>query len=82
MQTGAAFKMIALTVMVILFTLNYLGIKMSSRAQNILSGLKIAMILLFCSGCIWYKNPNCGDCPVSKIGDLVLPVFLKRWDLH
>jgi len=41
-------KIIAGTVLTILFTLNYLGVKMGSRVQNILSIIKIGMILLLC----------------------------------
>jgi len=48
MQTEAASRGIALTVMTVLFVVNYLGIKTSSRVQNVLSLLKISMILLFC----------------------------------
>ncbi len=39
---------IAFTVITALFLLNYAGIKMGSRAQNILSSLKIVMMLLLC----------------------------------
>ncbi len=41
-------KVIAVALVTGLYIINYLGIKMGSRAQNILSGLKIAMILLLC----------------------------------
>jgi APA family basic amino acid/polyamine antiporter len=46
---------IALFCLTILFGFNYAGIKMGSRVQNILSGLKIAMVLLLCIG-IFGKN--------------------------
>ncbi len=39
---------IALWILTVLFFLNYAGIKMGSRVQNLLSGLKIAMVLLLC----------------------------------
>lgn len=39
---------IALVILSVLFLLNYAGIKMGSRVQNLLSGLKIAMVLLLC----------------------------------
>ena len=83
MQTGLTSKIIALTVMVILFTLNYLGIKMSSRAQNILSGLKIVMILLFCMAVFGAKNQATAIAPIiapgtnifKALGLALIPVF-------
>ncbi|MEK6616963.1 MAG: amino acid permease [Bacteroidota bacterium] len=47
-QDSISSKMIALAALSILFLLNYIGIKMGSRVQNILSGIKIVLILLFC----------------------------------
>ena len=41
-------KMIAFAVITILFVLNYVGIKMGSRVQNILSSIKIIMVVIFC----------------------------------
>lgn len=41
-------KLIAGGVMTVLFTLNFLGIRMGARVQNILSSLKIVMILGLC----------------------------------
>ncbi|HXB10474.1 MAG TPA: APC family permease, partial [Bacteroidia bacterium] len=41
-------KIIGLIVVTGIYIINYLGIRMGARAQNILSGLKIAMILLLC----------------------------------
>lgn len=41
-------KVIAVTLVTVLYIINYLGIRMGSRAQNLLSGLKIGMILLLC----------------------------------
>lgn len=48
MQTNMVSKTIALTVITVLFMLNYAGMKMSSRVQNILSIIKIFLILLLC----------------------------------
>src|SRR6185312_3128074 len=47
---------IAFTVMTVLFLLNYLGIKMGARAQNILSSFKIVLILLLCFALFGNKN--------------------------
>ncbi len=48
LQNQNNIRLIAIGVILILFVLNFLGIKMGSRAQNILSLLKIGLILLFC----------------------------------
>jgi APA family basic amino acid/polyamine antiporter len=83
MQTGPVSRIIALTVMIILFIVNYSGIKMSSRMQNIISGLKIGMILLFCMAVFAIKSSPAAVVPVVLSGsnqlktlDLALiPVF-------
>jgi APA family basic amino acid/polyamine antiporter len=48
MQSDAWVKVTAVVVVLILFGLNFLGIKTGARAQNVLSLLKIAMIIMFC----------------------------------
>jgi len=85
MQTDAVSRGIALTMMVVLFVLNYLGIKTSSRVQNVLSFLKIGMILLFCLAVF---GTGTGSAPVipttpvhpshnviSALGLALIPVF-------
>lgn len=57
MQSASATRVIALIVVVILFLLNYAGIRMSSRAQNILSMLKITLLFLFCMAAFGAKSP-------------------------
>lgn len=56
MQGGHAVQWVALAMILILFGLNYAGIKTGARAQNILSGIKIAMILFF-SAAIFFAEP-------------------------
>ncbi|MBP9796566.1 MAG: amino acid permease [Chitinophagales bacterium] len=52
-------QIIAVSIIIILFAINYAGIKMGARTQNILSTLKIILILLFCSALFTGKsNPN------------------------
>jgi len=83
MQTELTSKIIALAVMIVLFGLNYLGIKMSSQAQNILSGLKIVMILLFCLAVFRTKNSapvitplvHSGTDIFKALGVALIPVF-------
>ncbi|MBC8046369.1 MAG: amino acid permease [Fimbriimonadaceae bacterium] len=41
-------KIIAVSIILILFGINYLGIKMGARTQNVLSILKIVLITIFC----------------------------------
>ena len=41
-------KIIAVSIITLLFAINFAGIKMGARTQNILSVLKIFMILVFC----------------------------------
>ena len=49
MQSVFYTKMVALTVILFLFILNYIGIKTGAKTQNLLSGIKIVMILGFSS---------------------------------
>jgi APA family basic amino acid/polyamine antiporter len=51
-------KVIGSIVVAVLFVLNYLGIRMGARTQNLLSGLKIAMILLLCVPLFIGKTPT------------------------
>jgi APA family basic amino acid/polyamine antiporter len=48
MQTPLALKITAVTVILVLFILNYLGIKAGARTQNVLSLIKIFLIIGFC----------------------------------
>lgn len=49
MQSQGFIQLIALLMILILFGLNFAGIKTGARTQNILSGLKIVMIVFFAS---------------------------------
>ena len=57
MQTQIYIQLVALLMILILFGLNYAGIKTGARTQNILSGIKIAMILFF-SSAILFSHPS------------------------
>lgn len=48
LQTPPGIKLTAVTAILILFALNLMGIKMGARTQNILSMVKIAMLVIFC----------------------------------
>lgn len=47
-QDSISITAITLTILTVLFALNYAGIKMGARVQNLLSGLKIGMVLFLC----------------------------------
>ncbi|HSY76515.1 MAG TPA: amino acid permease [Bacteroidia bacterium] len=51
-------KLIAGTVLTVLFTLNYLGIRMGSRVQNVLSALKVLMLLGLCCAVFGNDHPT------------------------
>ena len=51
-------KVTALLSISILFVFNFLGIKTGSRVQNILSMIKIGMILVFCFGIFMHSVPS------------------------
>jgi len=49
MQGDAAIKAIAISILVILYALNFMGIKMGARAQNVLSTLKVVLMFVLIS---------------------------------
>jgi len=83
MQTELASRLIAFTMMVVLFAVNFSGIKMSARVQNMLSVLKIGMILLLCLAVFGTKSADTGIAtvvqpggnPLKALGLAMIPVF-------
>ena len=51
-------KIIAVSIIILLFAINFAGIKMGARTQNILSLLKIGMILVFCFAIFGEHTPQ------------------------
>jgi len=49
LQNDMGTKLITISSVIILYVVNFLGIKMSARAQTFLTAFKIGMILLICS---------------------------------
>ncbi len=49
-------NILAVSIILILFAINYAGIRMGSRTQNLLSMLKIILILTFCCGIFFIKG--------------------------
>jgi len=54
-QTPYTVKVVGLIMILILFGLNYAGIRTGAKTQNILSSIKIAMVLLFCSALFFHR---------------------------
>ena len=50
LQNDSGIKLTAITVILVLSGLNFMGIKMGARAQNFLSGIKIVMLVIFLYG--------------------------------
>ena len=48
LQNNMGIQITSVAVILLLFGLNFLGIKMGARAQNVLSMIKIVMIIVFC----------------------------------
>ncbi len=69
-------KIIAFVVMTVLFVLNYIGIKMGSRVQNILSGVKITMILLFSLVLFGNHSSDTGTIVTQSGGDALKAIGL------
>lgn len=75
-------KLIGGTVLTVLFILNYLGIKMGSRVQNVLSTLKIVMILALCLAVFGNKSTTVVNTaaqtdfnPIAALGMSLISIF-------
>lgn len=55
-QNKSGIKITVTCIVLVLGILNYMGIKMGARAQNILSTAKIVLILFFCSSVFWVDS--------------------------
>lgn len=64
-------QVIAVCIIAILFGINYAGIKMGARTQNVLSTLKIVLILLFCSALFTSGSDSTSTIPFFS-GDINL----------
>ena len=58
MQTPGTIKMLTLGFILMLFTLNFAGIRTGARTQNVLSAVKIGMILFFSSALLFGHIPE------------------------
>ncbi|MFI5135695.1 MAG: APC family permease [Chitinophagales bacterium] len=57
------------TIIAVLFLLNYLGIRVGTQTQNLLSSIKIAIILLFCCAIFFMKPLSISHLPSLKNPD-------------
>jgi APA family basic amino acid/polyamine antiporter len=48
LQNGTGIRIMTITPVLVLYVINFLGIKMSARTQNVLTIFKIAMIVVLC----------------------------------
>jgi basic amino acid/polyamine antiporter, APA family len=84
-QDSISITTIAFTILTVLFALNYAGIKMGSRIQNILSSLKILMIFslsLAVFGSKGHVNPpvlfhHSATTAFAALGLCLVPVFFS-----
>ncbi len=57
LQNDTGVKIITISSVLILYVVNYLGIKMSARFQNLLTIFKVTMIILLCSAVFKHDVP-------------------------
>ncbi len=72
-QGDTLVKATVITMLLALYVINYLGIKVGARAQNLLTVLKIVMILGICA--VLFGDPA----PVADAGKVLAPT--SGWDL-
>src|ERR1700712_610086 len=65
LQNGTGVKIMTITSVLILYVINFLGIKTSARAQNVLTLIKVAMIVVLCT--VIFKS----DIPVVNLSLVV-----------
>lgn len=82
LQNELGVKVITITSVVVLYIINYIGIKMSARVQNLLIIFKIGMILLLCTAVFMHDVPASvtvfkpyDGSIISAFGQCLVPVF-------
>ncbi|MEO6149129.1 MAG: amino acid permease, partial [Mucilaginibacter sp.] len=74
MQTEAWVKIVSIGSILILYLINFLGIKMSARAQNVLTVFKVLMVLVLCT-VIFKSDVNPSAFKVIPHGGNVVTAF-------
>lgn len=82
LQNDTGVKLITISSVLILYVVNYLGIKMSARVQNLLTVFKVGMIILLCTAVFKHDVPPPDNTaipqhlPIIKaFGICLIPVF-------
>jgi len=75
--TSVAVQMVAVALMTLLLGINYLGVKPGSRAQNLLTALKVSMMVILGVAALWVGRASpapeaapAGAAPVGASGGL------------
>jgi APA family basic amino acid/polyamine antiporter len=84
-QGDAGIKITVTSIVLLLGTLNFLGIKMGAKTQNVLSMVKIVMMLVFCSAIFFTSGTvDAASAPsliqsnwIYAIGLSLVPVFFS-----
>jgi APA family basic amino acid/polyamine antiporter len=82
LQNSTGTKITTIAMVLLLYVINFLGIKMSARAQNVLTIFKVGMILLLCTAIFrhdyipseWVVTPHQGNL-ITAFGLSLVPVF-------
>ena len=82
LQNDTGVKIITITSVLILYVVNYLGIKMSARIQNVLTIFKVTMIILLCTAVFKHDVPQASPTIIPQQGNILtifglclIPVF-------
>ena len=82
-QTETHIRLLVAGIVLVLFVLNYSGVKSSARTQNVLSSLKVMLLLLFSAGMFFTKlHPalpveSAGHSLWQAFGLALVPVFFS-----
>ncbi|MBS7564195.1 amino acid permease [Mucilaginibacter sp. Bleaf8] len=69
LQTGTGTKLTTIGLVLLVYLINLLGIKMSARAQNLLTIFKVGMIITLCLAIFQSNGPVAAVSPVMPAGN-------------
>ncbi len=82
LQNETGVRIITISSVLILYVVNYLGIKMSARVQNLLTLFKVGMIIILCTAVFRHDMPPLAATVIPRQGSIVtafglclIPVF-------
>ncbi len=70
LQGEIAIKVIAIVILTFLFGLNFIGIKMGARAQNVLSSLKVILMFVLISTLFFVPGAPAGNSGAAAKGEI------------